>query len=483
MSTTLDRTNRRPMRKAAALLAAAGALTLVACNRGGETETAVRDASIVLTTGSDADVAQRGSGSDSAVDYRVRRLEEALASLKPHVGNDSAAYAGAAAVLAAVAENGLAIEQEAEFVSQMRELDNRKTVLRGVLAQWWKHHAVAEASATFDPQGAVEELNRMSSMLEQDVEQVQRSKAALDERVAALDAQIAEAKTQGAAQRDEAARLQLETSRATPGERPAMAERVREHSRRADSYEFQAQRLETRAGQIRPDAEEKGKHIERLRRQLALLEESRQQIGDLERTSADDAAAARRAAREAETALFESAGALNDFLTNDLSDVASTCERRLRSATTHARDAGDSARDSGNLANASAQHRLGDLHASMGAAHASLGDLFTHLGTLSLENAARFTELGAARMASAEELRRSASDAYTSAASSLRKVRVRGEAKDALSALADRLEGVEPESLDEFGGDEPLDNLGDEALDPMGDDEGDELAPDSDDGG
>ena len=480
MSTRLDRFHQRPRRTPAAVLACVGALTLVACDQAGEAETAVRDASIVLTTGAESDLTSRGSGAESPEAFRIRRLEAALASLAPHAGDEGSAYGGAAAVLAAIAENGLGVEHESAFITARRELDNRATVLRGTLAQWWKRHALAEASSTFDPSEALAELDRLGEMLARDIEQVRQAKAALDEQIASLESQIAQAQSRANEERNEAARIQLEANRATPEERPMLAERVREHTRRADSYEFQAQRLETRASQIRPDAAEKAKHIERLRRQLELLDESREQIRDQERMSADDAAAARRAARETGAALFEGAAELNDYLTNDLSELAGTCERHLRGAINHARSADESARSSASLANAAAQHRLGDLHKAMSQAHASVGDFFVYLGSLPLENAARFTELGQQRLESAEQARASADEAYASAARALRSVRVRGDARDALSALADRLEGVEPESSDEFGTEQPGGASDD---DPTLDDAADQPAPESDDGG
>ena len=116
----------------------------------------------------------------------------------------------------------------------------------------------------------------------------------------------------------------------------------------------------------------------------------------------------------------------------------------------------------------------------MSQAHASVGDFFVYLGSLPLENAARFTELGQQRLESAEQARASADEAYASAARALRSVRVRGDARDALSALADRLEGVEPESSDEFGTEQPGGASDD---DPTLDDAADQPAPESDDGG
>ncbi len=465
---------RRPFR-ALPFVLAGGALVLGGCDGGDAAETAVHEASIVLKTGAAADVASRGTSSsaDSLAAYRERRLNEALQTLDAHVGSESGSYAGAAAVLASVAENGLAIEHEAELISGLRELSNRQTVLRGVLGEWWKQHVIAESSATFDPKDSISELNRLTSVLEEEVEHVRQSKATLDEKISTLDAQIAEAMTQADAERNQAAQIELESSRAAPTERPALAERVREHTRRADSYEFQAQRLQTRVGQLRPDAAEKGRHVERLQKQLSLLEDSRQQIAEQQQISADDAAAARRAARETETSLFERSAALNDYLVNEVGELASNAERRLRSAVTNAGKSSDSARDSAMLAKASAQHRLGDLHDRMGEAHAALADLFGHLASLPLENAARFQALADERLASADEARQSARDAYADAARSFRSVRVRGDAKDALDALADRLEGVEPESLDEFGGDESMDEtpIEDGAGDAPGDDE------------
>ncbi len=463
------------------ILAGLALANVSACGRGGEAETAVFEASVILKTGAETDVATRGSNSasDSAVDFRVRRLEEALAKLSPHVGAGDSPYEGAAAVLAAVAQNGLAIEDEARIITQMRELDNRMTVLRGVLGEWWKYRAVSEASLTFDPKDSVEELNQLTTILQDDVEQISKSKALLDEKIASLRAQIDEAMAQGDSERTEASRVQLESNRADPTAVPELAERVREHTRRADSYEFQAQRLRTRLSQIEPDAEEKAKHIERLQTQLRLLEESRQQIADRVRTSADDAAAARRAASKTEATLLEQGGALNDAVVNDLGELASNAERRLRSAITAAGQASDATRDSANLAKASAQHRLGDLHTSVANAHESLSDLFAYMGSLALENASRFRELGEARKASGEQARQSAKDAYAGAARSLRGVRVRTDAKDALNALADQLEGVEPESLDEFGSDEmePIEVDPEADPDAMGD-----AAPEPDDG-
>ncbi|MFI4896469.1 MAG: hypothetical protein ACIARR_01445 [Phycisphaerales bacterium JB059] len=449
---------RRPLR-ALPFVIAGGVLVLGGCDGGDAAETAVHEASIVLKTGAAADVASRGASTnaDSLAAYRERRLNEALQTLDAHVGEGDGAFAGAAAVLASVAENGLAIEHEAELISALRELSNRQTVVRGVLGEWWKHHAIAASSATFDPKDSFDELNRLTSVLEEEIQQVRQSKAALDEKINALDEQIAEAMAQADAQRNQAAQIELESSRAAPAERPALAERVREHTRRADSYEFQAQRLQTRAGQLRPDAAEKGRHVERLQTQLRLLEDSRQQITEQQQTSADDAAAARRAARETEGLLFERSAALNDYLLNEVGELASSAERRLRSAVSNAGKSSDSARDSATLAKASAQHRLGDLHDRLGEAHATLADLFGHLASLPLEDTARFQALADERRASADEARRSAQDAYADAARSFRSIRVRGDAKDALNALADRLEGVEPESLDEFGGDDAMD--------------------------
>jgi len=461
--------------QALALTLLAGALGAAGCGGEGETEAAVRDAAIVLTTGDSA-----GQGSQTMGDYRQARYQQVASDLAEHVGDEG--YESAAAVLAGLAHQGLGAEASLDLVSDLGEAQRRLTVMRGSIRAWNTHRAIADAAATFDPQPRVTALDELAGTLASDLEQARRVAKLVNEQIAEFEARIAEADANAARERDIAGEQQLESSRKSATEAAAMAEGIREHTRRADRYEFEAQRLRIRADQLRPDGAEKDARIAQIEEQLALVEEARRGVTDRTQASERARTEALENAARSRGQIVEQLDALEAFISGDLEESRARAERELRQAASTAGKAGQQAQDSASLVRAAAGQRLGETFASVAALHASVAGELESMVERGLDEDGAMARLAATHREMEAEAREASTSAFADAASNLRRVRVRGVTKDKLNELADRLEGIEPEPTPEdFGADPATDEFG-EPLDE-GTVETPAEAPIEDDGG
>ncbi len=469
MTSTRDRRSHATGLARGALLAALAG-SLAACGGETESESAVRDAAIVLTTGDGS-----GRAAESMGELRESRYNAVVTELSSHVSKDG--FGSAAAVLSGVANQGLAAEAYSGLVADLAGVRDRMMKLRGSTASWRTHRALAEAAATFDPQPRIAALDELSQTLSADLDQARRVHKLVSDQIGELESRIAEAESKAAEERNVAGELTLQSNTMPAAEAAQMAERIREHTRRADRYEFEAQRLRTRADQLRPDATEKNAHTERIEAQLALVEDSRRDVAERTQASGRQRADAQQNADQTRGEILEQVDEIEAFIANELEDSRSGTERALREASSNAGRAGEATRDSARLISASASQRLGEMHESVAAAHASVADAYEHMIEIGLDNDGALARLAEAHRRAESEARDAATDAFASAAGSLRQVRVRGETKDRLNALADRLEGLEPEASPEEFGAEPYEGFGDlddesgkDGMDPADDD-------------
>ncbi len=475
--TTRDHTNlgRAALGRAARLALLAGlAPALAAGGCGGETEseTAVRDAAIVLTTGDGS-----GENAESMSEFRQARYTQAANGLSAHVGDDG--FGSAAAVLSGLAHQGLGAEAFGKLVIDLGEVQRRLTVLRGSAGAWRTHRALSEAASTYDPQPRITSLDQLDATLRSDLEQAQRVSKLVNDQIAEFESRIAQAEASAAGERNVAGELQLESSTKPAAEAALMAERIREHTRRADRFEFEAQRVRTRADQLRPDAAEKSAHIERIGAQLALVEEARRGVATRTQASNRHHAEALQSAAQTRGDIVEQLDALERYIAGELETARSLTARELREASSAASRAGQATQDSASLVRASSAQRLGELHESVAAMHASVAAALEHMIEIGLDEDGAMARLAQTHRQSEADARDEATDAYADAAAALRRVRVRGETKDRLNELADRLEGIEPDPSPEDFGAEPDDGTGDEFTDEMSTDEGEGFPEDN----
>ncbi|MEZ6241783.1 MAG: hypothetical protein R3B57_01945 [Phycisphaerales bacterium] len=461
---------REILGRAAALTLLAGALTASGCGGESESEAAVRDAAIVMTSGGP------DGGKQSMGEYRESRYQRAATDLSEYVGDDG--YESAAAVLAGQAHQGLAAEAFEDLVKSLSEAQHRLTVVRGTARAWGTHRALAEAASTFDPQPRVKALDDLATTLSADLEQAKKVAKLVNDQIAEFESRIAEADANASKERDLAGQMQLDSNQKSATEAAQMAESIREHTRRADRYEFEAQRVKIRADQLRPDAVEKAARIEQIEEQLALVEEARRGVVDQTQASKRYEADALKSAGESRTRIIEQLDALESFIGGDLEDARAKTERELRQATSTASKAGQITQDSSSLVRASVSQRLGEMFESIANLHASVAGELEYMIERGLDEDGAMARLAAGHREKEAEAREGAKSAYADAATALRRVRVRGETKDKLNELADTLEGVKAEPTPEDFGAESDDGAA-QPGDDMGDDMGGETGDDT----
>jgi len=396
--------------------------------------------------GQDAD-SSKVSEASNVID--VRHIEEVEASYTDIIALldsvSSSASVGtteAAATLMGAAKSGVASSKAQ--ASQSLEFTAREmgVLVRATTAKWQRLDAQAKAAAQIT---VAEELAEIAGLIdERRAERTtnEQAKAGFDEQVAALGTQITEFEGKAGAQRDEAGKLRLQISRVSAAEAAALAEQIREFTLRADEFDRRASELTTARDQITPEAREASLNVEKIEMQLQLLDRQRAEAQAREQRAQEDAGSARAAADTVASELRNQAAELTAYVEGELMPAYDSVNSEISAAQQSTQQGRTVTRESSGLTTAALLQARGILENRRAAALEEVARVFEGIAASGVTpDAAQTAETLHNRALEAHE---SASAAFTSAASSLRGVRLVGRefrgTSDRLKEAADTLD-------------------------------------------
>mgnify|MGYP006420973645 CR=1 FL=1 len=416
-------------------------LTMSAALAGGcagedESKTAVRDAGLefrMLAVG-DATLSRELSS---------EAYESSASLVSPHAGSD-APYAEAASVSLAMARLGQSAIAAQDATDAETQIVHRTRVIRGHLSEWRTLGGVADASESVE---IGTDKTRIEDLIEQrrgDVEGYQKNLAQRREEIGVLESRIEDLEARAARQREQAAEIELRMTRVSATEGAELAREVRSHTLRANEHELKAEEIRGRVEQLRPQAQEIRLQVEKAREQIRLLEDSLEGLDTRVQEAQRDARQAREGAQEARKRIVSLVEELRTHRSQTADPTHDAVIEHIRAAISAARGARSNASVSGSLATAQAQQLLGRALTRRARGEDQMAQIFTALIDAGLEG--EWTTLQQDHAARRDELMGEARAAFNDAASAMRRVRVRGEAGEALDAAATRLEslGAEP---------------------------------------
>ncbi|HRQ72478.1 MAG TPA: hypothetical protein PLU35_05565 [Phycisphaerales bacterium] len=433
----------RTARRLAAALLGAWAIVLASCGeRESQAGAAVRDASYKLAA------LNAGVGNDPVDEHAVRVYTAVRESLKRAGSSGSADETGAAAILVSHAERGLASVPAAEHMRLEREAANGKELVLSEHRAWIGHSALAVAAASYDPGNDLAAIERQVRERQAEVEKERARQAELTANVEQLRSRARALQAEARQHRDEVGRLELRVPTVSDTEGLELVKKAREHRRKADGLELQAQELVVEADLMMPEVNEAGVIVEKLLRQIESLGEVRVGVQARGRTAQEQAAAARADAQTAAqrlSALLEGSGAepgLHAFRQGRLVQAYEDASRGFDAAASEARKGMTADRAGAQLAVGQARQAAGDLHWNRARGLSSYAELLEALvnSAPATPNADRYRAWASeARQAEREALERAA-QAYSDAREAYGATGARGEARERLERVTRQLE-------------------------------------------
>ena len=424
-------------------LAVSGVLVaslLVGCGDRSEASKATHDASLSIGAIS------AGSGAGSTPEYTIEQFEEARTILNRTGLDGTDTEKAAAVILGAWTDLGLA-SGDGFAISELEEaLTFKMAEIRTDLRAWEQYNALAAAAESFDPSQELQALTQAHSEIEKRIESTMAAKAEVDKRVASLEAQMKTLGDQARNERQEAAKLELHAAQLSAVAAAEIAPEIQRHALAAEQKLFEIARLKAKADQLGTEATEASLNLDMLNRQKTLNEEARAEILADHEQALKNAAALRSQASQAESSINAGIDALLAFRDGQgsdksLNELYDSQIGRLRSAASSARQG---------VAEMRAEARI-----ASGAANAALGDALSHqsrsfdrLATLLSRLAGATPPLGAAdsfeqRATDAARIAAASHDdslkAFEAAADDYSGAGVRGDAKELVDALVEKL--------------------------------------------
>ncbi len=440
-------------------------LPLSGCSGESEAQKAVEQAELSLRKVSIGDPTLGRSLNDKA-------YQEAEQAVADHAGSDKP-FGEAASVSLAIAKLGQsALAGQAASDAETASL-HKSRIIRARLSEWITMNAVARASMNFDVSADTEQLRELIALRRQDVAEFEQLLATIRTEIDGYEAQIADLEAKASEQRNEAARYELQMPNVSAQEAAQLAERVREHTLRADAYELEAFRVQGSLDRVLPESREIANQVEKAKGQIRLLNESLEEIDQRVRNAEQDARDARQRAEDAQTALVALIDELETFREETAAPAHARVERSIRDALAALREVKDNATTAGSLATSTAQQHLARALERQARGEADMALLYESLLSANVPGpwGDRMNDHAAAR----DDLQQRADQAFLDAAGAIRRARARGDNADRLEATAARLEalgGQTPEPEEEFDDGSSTEDF-DEELDESFEDDAD----------
>jgi FtsZ-binding cell division protein ZapB len=420
------------------LALATSAIALGGCSKSDDAKKAVNDAGLEFSKISVGDTTLSAS-------VAAKSYQSAADSTSEHAGNDKP-YGEAAAVTLSLSKLGMATLAGGEVSKIETAAMHQSRIIRGHLSEWIAMNAVARASMNFDPTEDKNALKNLIELRKSDVVQYTDLHTSLQNEIHELQAQIGGLDSKSTTERNESARFELQMTSVSATQAAQLAERVREHSLRADDYELESLRLQGHLGQLLPGAHEIELQVKKATDQIALLNLSIDELDQRVRDSEQDSAQARANAQAARSKLVELVNELEDYRQNTVAPASEKVISLIRQSLTAARGASKTAKSSGAIAKASAQEQLGRSLSRQARGEAEMVSLYRSILSAGVDG--NWQSNIDSHSSKFDELTVDTQQAFQDAASALRSARIRGAEGESLEAAAvrlDKLGGVEPE--------------------------------------
>lgn len=428
----------RPSRLALILTVAGSSVLMSGCSNKDDAKEAVSKANLEF---------RKVSIGDSTFEdgFSADAYSKADELTKDFAGGDGD-YGEGAAVAQSLAKLGLATLAGDDASAAESESMHRSRVVRGHLSEWIAMNSVALATTNLDIGDEKQALSGLIDLRQADVEQYTQLHESLKAEIDAYQVQIDDLDAKAVIERNESARFELQMTSVSATQAAQLAERVREHSLRADGYELESDRLQGRVGQLLPGAHEVELQVQKAKDQITLLRESIDELEQRVRDSKQDSAQARANAEQARSEISRLVDALEEFRSSAAIPASERMISILRQSIRAAGGANDVVKVSGSIAKASGQEQVARALSRQARGEAEMVSLYQAIEGAGL--AGDWGSMIQSHTTKRDELYGESKQAFQDSASSLRRARVRGESGDALEAAAVRLDllgGVEPE--------------------------------------
>jgi len=432
------------------LAIAASAVVLGGCSKNDEAKEAVNDASLEFRNVSIGDSTHSDGFASSAYTKAGELTSE-------YAGSDTP-FGEAAAISVALSKLGMATLANGEASENETAAMHQSRIIRGHLSEWIAMNAVAKASTNFDITDEKKQLQDLIKLRTVDVSEYSELFESLNSEIQNYQSQIQDLDAKSAAERNESARFELQMTSVTATQAAQLAERVREHSLRADGYELESVRIQGQVGQLLPGAHEIELQVKKAMDQISLLNLSIDELDQRVQDSKTDSAQARANAELAKSKLIELIDALEDYRQNTSIPANEKAISLIRQSLSASRDASKTARTSGSIAKASANEALARAYSRQSRGETEMVSMYQSI--LSAGIPGNWQSKLDSHTATRDELTESSKEAFLNAASALRGARARGDAGESMEAAAirlDRLGGVEPEPeyTEDYESDDP----------------------------
>lgn len=349
---------------AARVAACVGGSALAAFGLAGCDESSPLADAISASTIKLAALSPGGSAAASEA-YKARVYTDVVKALQPLAGKGTPSQNASAYVLLAQAQVGLA-DAEADNAAQVeRDSLNTLTLVEGALREW-KHHNVQAATAVYDPNPELADIDGQTRERADATRAERAKKAEIDGRVSQLRAQARALAKDAAGKRAEQAQLSRQASNESAVKGEETLRRAAAIGREADGLEGEAADLEAQAAVIEPQADQVQNAIDRLTSQTASLEKARTEVQQRAATAAEQVKASRdlatAAARDIEKFVGEltAARAGGEGGATPYAAAVAGYQKAATTAKSGAKDA--NGRGMALLTAGGAQQSLGDVH-------------------------------------------------------------------------------------------------------------------------
>ena len=420
------------------LLAAASTIAISGCSKNDDAKSAVNEAGLEFSKISVGDPTL----SDAIASTSYTKAGNATSEF---AGNDKP-YGEAAAVSLALSKLGMATIASGEASEAETTAMHQSRIIRGHLSEWIAMNAVAKASTNFDPSDDKVSLKELIELRTADVAEYNELFDSLQDEIEQYKVQIEDLNAKAASERNESAKYELQMTSVSATKAAQLAERVREHTLRGDSFELESIRLQGLVGQLLPGAHEVELQVKKAMDQIALLKLSIDEIDQRVRDSKTDSAQARANAESAKSKLNELVQTLESYRTDSVIPAGEKVVSLIRQSLTASRGATTTAKSSGAIAKASAQEHLARALAQQARGEAEMVSLYQSI--ISSGIGGDWQSKLDSHSATYDSLTEESKQAFQDAASALRSARFRGAEGESIEAAAvrlDQLGGIEPE--------------------------------------
>ncbi len=385
-------------------------------------------------------------GDSTLSDQVSNKVYNEAANLTSQYASNEDSFGNAAAITVALSKLGLATISGGDASAAETNAMHQSRVIRGHLSEWIAMNAVAIATTNLDVSDEKKILRDLIDLRSADVEHYTKLMESLQMEIADFQAKIDDLDAKAASERNKGAEFELQMTSVTATQAAKLAERMREHSLRADGFELESVRLQGKVGQLLPGAKEVKLQVQMAKDQIDLLHLSINELDQRVRDAEQDSAQARAKAAEAAAKLSALVDTLEQYRQETANPANEAILSTLRQSLSSARNATKTTKVSGALAKSAAQEHLARALSRFARGHHEMAQLYQAIEASGL--AGDWQSKGAAHQSRSQELFEESKQAFQNAASSLRATRLRGQIGEALESAAVRLDllgGVEPE--------------------------------------